>query len=196
MAVAVVRLLVLGVVRSRGRTHGYAVQRALRDWRIETWTRVQPGSLYHALKQLTKEGKLRDVGVEQTREGPGRTLYELTGEGERELNALLEDALTSIDPEELGAGVAFMQALPRRRVLELLGEQRRLASRTVENLERLLPQFPDRSSPPHTQDLLLLWRGGVSSIAAWTSGLIERVESGEYVFADDPIAPPREAGKP
>lgn len=186
MAVAVVRLFVLGVIRMHGQAHGYAVHRELLAWRVETWTRVTPGSIYHALKQVTKEGRLRVAGVEGSSEGPGRTLYELTQEGEAEFRRLLDAALTSIDPAELGAGVAFMQTLPRQRVVHLLREQHRKATEIRGGLEKLMPRFPRRSEPPHTQDLLALWSGGVAATASWTEALIQRLEQGEYVMADDP----------
>lgn len=182
---SVVRLLVLGVIRMRGQAHGYAVHRELVSWKVETWTTVKPGSLYHALKQLTKEGKLRDVGTEESTEGPGRTLYTLTAEGDAEFLQLLEAALKSFSMEELGAGVAFMQTLPRGQVLSLLREQHRCATAVAEGLERMMPEFPHRAEPPHTQDLLALWSGGVGATARWTEGLIQRLEAGEYVMAGE-----------
>ncbi|WP_437733945.1 PadR family transcriptional regulator [Sorangium sp. So ce1335] len=185
---SVVRLLVLGVIRMHRRAHGYAVHRELLSWKVETWTSVKPGSIYHALKQLTKEGKLRAVGTEESAEGPGRTLYELTQEGEGELRQLLDAALSSFQMEELGAGVAFMQTLPRRHVIDLLRAQHRRATENRDYLETLIPSFPRRDEPPHTQDLLALWIGGLAATATWTEALIKRLEAGEYVMADDASA--------
>lgn len=181
---SVVRLLVLGVIRMRGPVHGYAVHRELVAWRVETWTRVKPGSIYHALKQLSKEGLLQDMGTEESTEGPGRTLYSLTPRGEQEFRLRLDAALSSFAMEELGAGIAFMQTLPRAHVLALLRDLHDRAIATVENLERLIPQFPHREEPPHTEDLLTLWSGGVAATAAWTAQLILRLEAGEYAMAD------------
>jgi DNA-binding PadR family transcriptional regulator len=185
MAVPVVRLLVLGIVRMHGRAHGYAVHRELLAWRVDTWTRVRPGSIYHALKQTTKEGKLRVVGVEGSSQGPGRTLYELTPEGEAEYRQLLDAALSSIDLTEFGAGVAFMQTLPRQHVIDLLRAQQRRATEISVGLERMMPAFPDRDEPPHVQDLLALWSTGVAATAGWTEALVRRLEEGRYVMADD-----------
>jgi DNA-binding PadR family transcriptional regulator len=185
MAVPVVRLLVLGIVRMHGRAHGYAVHRELLAWRVDTWTRVRPGSIYHALRQTTKEGKLRVVGVEGSSQGPGRTLYELTPEGEAEYRQLLDAALSSIDLTEFGAGVAFMQTLPRRHVIDLLRAQHRRATEISVGLERMMPAFPDRDEPPHVQDLLALWSTGVAATAGWTEALVRRLEEGRYVMADD-----------
>jgi DNA-binding PadR family transcriptional regulator len=182
---SVVRLLVLGVVRMRGQAHGYAVHRELFSWRVETWTSVKPGSIYHALNQLTKEGKLSDVGMEVTTQGPGRTLYELTQAGEAEFRHLLDAALSSLQLEELGAGVAFMHALPRHHVIELLKDQHRRATLMRDNLDKMIPMFPHLDEAPHTQDLLALWSGAVAATAGWTDQLIHRLEAGKYLMASD-----------
>ena len=185
MAVQVVRLLVLGAMRLRQPAHGYAVQRLLADWRIETWTRVRPGSIYHALGQAEREGRLRLVRSESGDRGPGRTLYELTDAGETEFQRLLEEALTSFDPEELGAAVAFMSALPRARATELLREQHKRATATATYLQTLHDHVPPRDEVPHMPDLLELWRGSVAATADWSAGLIARLEAGEYRMARD-----------
>lgn len=181
----VVRLLVLGVVRLRGRAHGYAVHRELAGWKIETWTMVKPGSVYHALKQLTKEGLLRDVGTEASREGPGRTLYALTDRGEAEFRRLRDAALTSVRIDELGAGIAFMQTLPRGQAVALLRDRHRRTAELAAGLTGMKASFPDRAEPPHTQDLLALWSGALTATVGWTALLIGRLEAGEYAMADD-----------
>lgn len=185
MSVQVVRLLVLGAIRSRQPAHGYAVQRLLADWRVETWTRVRPGSIYHAIGQAERQGRLRVVRTEKGASGPGRTLYELTDAGEAEFQRLLAEAMTSLDLEELGAAVAFMSALPRDRALELLRQQHELASATIANLASLEAGAVPRSGPPHTLDLLELWHGSVAATAAWSASLIARLEAGEYAMAGE-----------
>lgn len=182
---AAVRLLVLGVVRARGSAHGYAVRRELLDWRAETWTNVRPGSIHHALKQLTAEGKLRELGTEPGERGPGRTLYALTPAGEREFRALMDEALVSIDMEELGAAIAFMDALPRAHVLDRLREQRTRSAEVSRELLGMVPDFPGRYETPHTTDLLELWSGVFGTLTGWTDGVIARLEAGEYRMADD-----------
>ncbi|NMN96753.1 PadR family transcriptional regulator [Antrihabitans stalactiti] len=180
-----VRLLVLGVIRQHQPVHGYAVHRELASWRIETWTNVKPGSVYHALKQLTKEGRLREAGTEASTTGPGRTLYEVTEAGESEFVELLEAALVSIDMEELGAGIAFMQTLPRQQVITLLQEQRRRSVEARDSLTDMKATYPDAYEAPHSRDLLTLWSGSFSAIAAWTDDLVGRLEAGEYRMAGE-----------
>ncbi|WP_280444611.1 PadR family transcriptional regulator [Nocardia brasiliensis] len=179
-----VRLLVLGVMRLRQPTYGYAVRRELLSWRAETWTNVKPGSIYHALKQLTQEGKLSAFGTEGSSEGPGRTLFQMTEAGEAEFRKLMDEALVSIDMEELGAGIAFMDALPRAHVLAKLREQRRRSEEVRTGLLAMIPDFPTRYEQPHSTDLLELWSGVFGNLAQWTNGLVERIEAGEYRMPD------------
>ncbi|WP_280438032.1 PadR family transcriptional regulator [Nocardia carnea] len=180
-----VRLLVLGVTRRQQPTHGYAVRRELLSWRADTWTNVQPGSIYHAVKQLTQEGKLRTLGTEGGSRGPGRTLFELTPEGETEFFERLGTALTSADMEELGAGIAFMEALPRAEVIAKLREQRSRSEAIRTDLLAMVTDFPGRHEPPHFPDLLELWSGVFANLTGWTSGVLDRLERGEYRLADD-----------
>ncbi|MFD0363036.1 PadR family transcriptional regulator [Nocardia sp. GCM10030253] len=181
-----VRLLVLGVMRLRQPTYGYAVRRELLSWRAETWTNVKPGSIYHALKQLTQEGKLSAFGTEGSDQGPGRTLFEVTEAGEAEFRTLMDQALVSVDMEELGAAIAFMDALPRAHVVEKLREQRRRSEAVRTELLAMIPTFPGRYEPPHATDLLELWSGVFGHLAGWTGGLLERLEAGEYRMSEQP----------
>ncbi|MBX3131551.1 MAG: PadR family transcriptional regulator [Polyangiaceae bacterium] len=180
-----VRLLVLGVVRARGEAHGYAVHRQLMSWRVDTWTAVKPPSIYHAVKQLDREGKLVTPGLATSPKGPNRVLYRITEEGQREYFALLEAALRSPDIEEFGAGIAFMQSLPRRRVRELLTEQLATTRQIDADLEEMKAQWPDPGAPPHAQHLLELWRGVFRSNAEWAMDMRERLAAGEFCFAED-----------
>ncbi|NEE20007.1 PadR family transcriptional regulator, partial [Streptomyces sp. SID7499] len=51
-----IRLLVLGAVRMHGRAHGYQVRNDLEYWGAHEWSNAKPGSIYHALKQMAKQG--------------------------------------------------------------------------------------------------------------------------------------------
>jgi DNA-binding PadR family transcriptional regulator len=183
--VSTVRLLVLGVVRMRGTAHGYAIHRELMSWRVDTWTTVKPPSIYHAVKQLDREGLLRSSGREDSPRGPARVVYRTTAAGEEEFFRLLEAALLSPDIEEFGAGIAFMRSLPRRRVQELLAQQRAITERIDAELDAMKPQWPDPDAPPHAQHLLDLWRGVFTSNARWTTTMLERLSAGEFRFADE-----------
>lgn len=175
----VVRLLVLGIIRSQGSAHGYIVQQVLENWQIETWTKVRIGSIYHALKQLHKEKKLAVVR-EETGEGPSRVVYALTPDGEAEFSLLVRKSLGSFDLETLGAGIAFIHTVPRKEALQLLDALRASAEENVDRLNSLTPKFPNLADPPHTADLLALWSGSLATIARFADRIIQQLEADRY----------------
>jgi DNA-binding PadR family transcriptional regulator len=193
---SVARLLVLGVVRMHGQTHGYRAYRELQSWRVETWASVKPGSVYHALNQLTKQGVLRQVLVEDSKKGPSRTVFEMTEDGEAEFQRLLDEALTSPDIDFLGAGLVFMQALPRARAIELLGQRLRQVEAIRDDLRATLPSSQNAWPSSHYAwepaghpELADLWITSFENAATWTAGMIVRLEAGAYRMADDPSPP-------
>ncbi|MCT7656817.1 PadR family transcriptional regulator [Mycobacterium deserti] len=186
-----VRLLVLGVVRNSGEAHGYAVHRELTSWRVDTWTRVKPPSIYHAIKQLHREGLLSASEPQNSPSGPARVAYRITAAGQRAFFELLEAALQSPDIEEFGAGIAFMRSLPRTRVAALLHAQLETTESIATQLRQMKADWPDPDAPPHAQHLLELWRGTFASNAAWTTQMLARINGGEFEFTppDQPEGP-------
>lgn len=182
------RLLVLGVVRMHGSAHGYQVRRELLTWSADKWANVKPGSIYHALKKMAGEGLLAEVAVEPGDAGPERLAYRLTDDGETEFQVLLARALS--DPQdpgpELGAGMTFLTTLPRRRAIDLLRHHLAHAEAELRGAE-LVGTQPDISpKPSHVRELYELWRMHAETGVRWTRGVIEHLEAGEYVMADDP----------
>ncbi|GAB3954246.1 PadR family transcriptional regulator [Streptomyces sparsus] len=184
-----IRLLVLGAVRQHGRAHGYMVRNDLEFWGAHEWSTAKPGSIYHALKQLAKQGLLRAHDVApSTAGGPPRTEYELTEDGEREFGALLRHALTAVDekPDMLTSGVGFLVDLPRAEAITLLRE--RLAALEDWRTEVRSHWSPPESTPEqwgHIGEIMQLWVHTADSGMEWTRGLIERLESGAYVMAGE-----------
>lgn len=118
-----IRLLVLGAVKQHGRAHGYQVRNDLEYWGAHEWSHAKPGSIYHALKQMAKQGLLHAHEVAPSAVGgPPRVEYELTESGTEEYFALLREALTTYDQkmDVLSAGIGFIVDLPRAEAAELL----------------------------------------------------------------------------
>lgn len=181
------RLLVLGVVRGYGRAHGYLVGNDLMSWGAGEWANIKWGSIYHALKQLTKDGFLVDELVP-----PARTDYELTAKGEAEFQKLLREALRRPEtrPDHLGAGMALLPALPRQEAVALLRERlAALEARRDSAHRQAHRQAHDRREPPHVRELYGLWEHSAASGAQWTRGLIRRLEEGAYPMAGEPGSP-------
>jgi DNA-binding PadR family transcriptional regulator len=178
-------LLVLGVVRGYGRAHGYLIGNDLLSWGAGEWANVKWGSIYHALKQLTKSGFL----IEEWQK-PSRTDYVLTERGEEEFRRLLGDAITRPEhrPDLLGAGLALLPALSRDEAITLL-EGRLAALEAARDAALAERRVPGR--PGHVQELFGLWEHNADSGIAWTRGLVERLRAGAHPMAGEPGSPGR-----
>lgn len=180
------RLLILGAVRGRGIAHGYQVRRDLESWSVDLWGSLKQGSIYHGLNRLHDQGLLREETGTESPAGPARTEYSLTAAGEREFTALLEASLSSAEDSLTGAiaGIGFMTALPRDRVLILLRDRlqahREKRARVVGEYER----SPDADWQHHVE-AIRLWASTADSAIAWTQELIGRLEGGAYTMAGE-----------
>ncbi|MFD8776089.1 PadR family transcriptional regulator [Streptomyces sp. NPDC057717] len=183
-----IRLLVLGAVRQHGRAHGYQVRNDLEYWGAHEWSNAKPGSIYHALKQMAKQGFLVAHEIApSTAGGPPRTEYEITDKGTEEFLTLLREALVTYDqkPDILSAALGFIVDLPRREAVELL--RRRVDG--IEEWRRAVTEYYTPEDGPerlgHIGEIMNFWVHSADTGAEWTRGLIGRIEGGAYTFAGE-----------
>lgn len=183
-----IRLLVLGAVRQHGRAHGYQVRSDLEYWGAHEWSNAKPGSIYHALKQMAKQGLLHAHEIApSTAGGPPRTEYEMTEAGDQEYFTLLRESLTAYDqkPDVLSAALGFMVDLDRAEVLRLLTER----VRTIEAWRKSVTEYYTPEAGPeslgHIGEIMNFWVHSADTGAEWTRELIARVEGGAYTFAGE-----------
>ncbi|GAA4901146.1 DNA-binding PadR family transcriptional regulator [Stackebrandtia albiflava] len=179
------RLMVLGVVRIHGTAHGYLVQNELLAWNAHEWANIKWGSLYHALKQMTKQGLLtaQDAG-----DGSWRVDYTITPAGDVEFLRLLRSALAHPEhrPDALAAALGFFTALPRAEVIELLRSRVAALESERDVKAKQSRQAAERPSQVgHISELFGLWVHAADSGIAWTRSLIDRLERGDWTMADD-----------
>lgn len=184
---SVVRLLVLGAIKRRRMAHGYRIYRDLIEWRVETWTVVRPGSIYHAISQLEKQGFIKATqNSTHQKLGPAKTEYEIIATGEKEFINLLEEALRNINLVELSAGIAFMEYLSRQRVIKLLKERAK-AQRQVPEFLKTLPTEGEPNVPSKHPELIRIWADSYTYAAVSTEELIKAIQSGRYVFKNKEV---------
>ncbi|MGW6404055.1 PadR family transcriptional regulator [Streptomyces sp. NPDC055134] len=183
-----IRLLVLGAVRQHGRAHGYQVRNDLEYWGAHEWSNAKPGSIYHALKQMAKQGFLVAHEIApSTAGGPPRTEYEITDKGTEEFHTLLREALVTYDqkPDILSAALGFIVDLPRQEAVELL--RRRVEG--IEEWRRAVTEYYTPEDGPerlgHIGEIMNFWVHSADAGAEWTRGLIGRIEGGAYTFAGE-----------
>ncbi|AVV41255.1 PadR family transcriptional regulator [Streptomyces sp. ID05-04B] len=183
-----IRLLVLGAVRQHGRAHGYQVRSDLEYWGAHEWSNAKPGSIYHALKQMAKQGLLREhETAPSTAGGPPRTEYEVTEAGVEEYFRLLREALVSYDQKTdvKSAAIGFVVDLPRAEAVSLLEERVRgiEAWRSAVTEHYVPEEGPGRLG--HIGEIMNLWLHTADAEAEWARGLIARIEGGAYTFAGE-----------
>jgi DNA-binding PadR family transcriptional regulator len=181
----IIRLLILGILKRRGSAHGYRMYRDLVEWRVETWTIIRPGSIYHAITQMEKQGFI--VEVSQTTDqkfGPSKTEYKLTATGEKEFIRLLERALKGINLIELSVGIVFMEYLSRQEVIALL-KQRQEAQKQIPAFLHTLPTEKAPTTPAEHSELIRIWADSYTDAAASTEKLIQAIQSGNYAFKNE-----------
>ncbi|MBT2897812.1 PadR family transcriptional regulator [Streptomyces sp. McG3] len=183
-----IRLLVLGAVRMHGRAHGYQVRNDLEYWGAHEWSNAKPGSIYHALKQMAKQGLLlAHETAPSTVGGPPRTEYEVTDEGLAEYRTLLRDAIRAYDQntDVLSAAIGFIVDLPREEAVGLLKER----IEAIEGWRGSVTEYYTPEDGPeslgHIGEIMNLWVHSADSGAEWTRGLIARIEGGAYTFAGE-----------
>ena len=182
------RLVVLGAVREFQPVHGYFVRRELTARQVDEWANINPGSVYNALRALTRDGFLEEVDTGGAGL-PARTTYQLTPAGETEFLALLRAALRTVetfDPQPLLAALSFMAALPRPEVVNAF-EQR------IAEIDRMLvpadegPPPGDRRAPTpqFARELAELKTRRLEAELEWARLLVKRLGNGDGAFADD-----------
>ncbi|UKY54969.1 PadR family transcriptional regulator [Streptomyces inhibens] len=183
-----IRLLILGAVRQHGRAHGYQVRNDLEFWGAHEWSNAKPGSIYHALKQMDKQGLLVAHEVApSTVGGPPRVEYEINDKGTEEYFTLLREALSSHEQKTdvLSAGIGFIVDLPRGEAVALL--KKRIAG--LEQWRSAVTEYytPEDGPEPlgHIGEIMNLWVHSADGGAEWTRALIERIEGGAYTFAGE-----------
>lgn len=170
-----VRLLVLGAIRQLGTAHGYAVRRQLENWHVETWTTVRSGSIYHAIGQLHKEGKLEAHGSQTGERGSERLMFSITAAGEEEFFVLLDKALSRFELSELSTGIAFIGELPPAKAKRLLDDLHKRLCANRDHLAALAASTPHEGGAPRLYDLLGIWHAYLDTTASSVKRLGKRV---------------------
>jgi DNA-binding PadR family transcriptional regulator len=196
------RLLVLGVVRLFQPVHGYEVRRELVTWRASEWASVNPGSIYNALKTLTRDGLIEVVGTDQIGGRPERTTYQLTVAGEDEFRNLLRSQWWTVGSltDPLMAAVSFLSAVTRKEAIAALEHRIAQIQGLARHAEFVIESHDGTESPFHVREMMRLMNARSLAEIDWAQQFLARLRAGEYDTADDPpwvpaSAKPREAAR-
>lgn len=156
------RLLVLGMLL-QSPLHGYEIRKMVEQNGMDAWSGVLPGSIYHALHQMEREGLVALEGTEQAGNRM-RAIYAISDQGRDEFANLLRKAwrdLPNALPANLYMGLAFLEKLPRVEVMEALAQQ--MAALDAERTRWIESKPLKGPLPPHLE---LTYDNGVEHIEA------------------------------
>ena len=188
------RLLVLGAVRIFQPAHGYLVRRELASWQVEEWGHLNPGSVYNALRSLTRDGMLveDDPGEPGSSRSAGAVRYRLTEDGETEFQRLVRLGLWQVHPYEpqwLLAALSFWWALSRQEVLDALAARRtQLEGRVAATGYAVDTIRTTPFKPEHVVEHFLVHIEALRGELAWVEAVTERIKDGAYAFLGEPAA--------
>ena len=141
------RFVVLSFLRMK-EMHGYEMQNLIQASRMEQWANLLSGSLYHALNNLEKEGKIETAREERTG-ARLRKVYRITEEGEKEFQDELKKALVSppgSTKSDFALALPWISELPIEEAKSLIAQNMAQIEQTIANWEVGL-QFKGKQSP-------------------------------------------------
>ncbi|HEX6527798.1 MAG TPA: PadR family transcriptional regulator [Streptosporangiaceae bacterium] len=178
------RLVVLGLLSSRGPMHGHRIRREAEITNVESWGGVNVGALYRELHRMEDEGLVKPIRSEQEGRRPARTIYAITDDGRRELVQLRAAAWRGEDGYLDPVGVALLfggQARPDELSSHLAYRRRLLQA----NLDSLVAERK-RSTPHLPMAVIAAYRRGELRLAAeleWHNEL-------ERILVEEATQPP------
>jgi DNA-binding PadR family transcriptional regulator len=178
-------ILILGVLH-RGNLHPYEIKRRLTNAMIQCFTDVDVGTLYYAVRQLSRKKLIAPVSQKRVVRGGIKTVYRITPSGRRRFQQLLHEqfALPGTVAQTLYIAMLFLHLCDRSRVAVLLREKVALQRRAIDELTKI----KDELSP-------MLGTGGLHLLRhleaqrkldlGWLKSLSADVENGR--IQDSPV---------
>jgi DNA-binding PadR family transcriptional regulator len=117
-------ILILGVLH-RGNLHPYEIKRRLTNAMIQCFTDVDVGTLYYAVRQLSKKQLIAPVSQKRVLRGGIKTVYRITSDGRKRFQELLHEqfALPGTVAQTLYIPMLFLHLCDLSRVGVLLREK-------------------------------------------------------------------------
>ncbi|MEZ5076993.1 MAG: PadR family transcriptional regulator [Solirubrobacterales bacterium] len=169
--------MILGLVRSQARS-GYEIK-AVVDKTTRFFWAASYGQIYPELKRLSEAGLI--VGSDSPTGGRRRNVYEITADGEEELQSWLRRPPRTFEMRDEGLlKLFFAGALPRAEAIEILRAMR--AGREATNAE--LRAIDTAKGAPGESDRFprMILRSGIE-FTEWFAGWCRRME--EELLAQD-----------
>ena len=183
------RLVVLGAIRQFQPVHGYFLRRELMSWHVDEWAKIQPGSIYNALRSLEADRYIEVVATDAEGSRPARTTYRIAPAGEVELQRMLRDNLwnvTAFDTQAIMTVASFMFILSRQEVIAGLEHRLVKADAIIAtNGYNVHDTLASDTTPRYVREIFDLSTARLVAEKEWATRLLERLRAGDYVFSGE-----------
>jgi len=178
LAVATLALLVERAM------HPYELHQVLLQRSTDRIVKVRPGSLYHTVDRLHRDGLVEAVGTERAGNRPERTTYAITPAGRDALADSLAAMIAAPVNEFPRLPLALSEAhhLPRETVLELLRDRRHRLDRELGDLRGGVTRVTAKQLPARYWVDLTYQIAVYETESRWIATFIEGIESGEIAW--------------
>jgi DNA-binding PadR family transcriptional regulator len=184
LGLAVLSMLVPGPL------HPYGIQRLIKHWGKDEVVNVeQRANLYKTIKRLHEAGLIAVRQTERDQQYPERTIYELTGEGRRELPGWLAAMLATVRNEypRFPAALSFAMGLPPGEVLAALEQRAGVLREHLARIEQVLDEYS--GTLPRVTLLDDEYRRAVTAAElAWIDGVLGDLRTGALTWNEEQLA--------
>ena len=160
--------------------HPYEMAATMRRYGKERNIRLNYGSLYTVVNNLARHGFIEAVEAQREGRRPERTVYRLTGAGQRELDDWMAELIGRPVKEypQFEAALAELAVVPPGRVLDLLRERTAALEKSIE------AERADLAAVRHLPRLFLLEAeyhlAMTEAELAWVRGLAAELAEGSF----------------
>ena len=167
---------------SEGDMHPYEMIRLMRRRRDDRFFAITPGTLYHTVARLERQGLLAEAGVDREGNRPERTTYALTEAGRAAAAEWVRRELPRADrPVEFRVALAEAHNLDRDEVIALLSERRDTMDAERSHHADRLAAAAERETPPQFLVEVVRQEALLRAELAWLETLI--ADLGDQRFA-------------
>jgi DNA-binding PadR family transcriptional regulator len=164
--------------------HPYEMFQLMEQRRDDRLVKVRPGTLYHAISRLERDGLVEIVGTDRDGRRPERTTYGVTDAGRSQLTDDLVDLLRAPADEYPRFPHALSQAhhLPAEQVERLLAERSAVLRDRDEQLRGSIASVAAREVPERYWIDIGYQRAVLLAEIDWLEAFRARISSGELAW--------------
>jgi DNA-binding PadR family transcriptional regulator len=180
----------LGLLNERP-MHPYEMYQLLITRAEDRLVKVRPGSLYHAVDRLTRDGFVESVGTDREGNRPERTTYRITEQGLLALSERVSEMIATPINEFAEFPLAISEAhnLSREVLVELLGRRRQHLVADLDVLRNGAADVAAKSIPKKFWIDVTLQSAIASAELAWIDDVVTQLNSGELDWSPEPSTP-------